>query len=158
MYPEVVKGLVLVDPAFWLSEEGADAIFEGINGNDPAEFGVQAFRGTYTDLTPVWMRTWYERRLLGTPIHVVKNALSEVTKKGGIGRESVDREFLKARKAPRLAIYAGEDNADKERRLGVGKFDEVVVIGGVGHWPHHVKVDEVNSIIGGWLKKLETKN
>lgn len=63
--------------------------------------------------------------------------------------------LIPQRKVPRLAVYTGKDKTELEKNLGVGPLDKFVTIEGVGHWPHQVKSEEFNDLLGDWLKSIE---
>ncbi|KAF2177245.1 alpha/beta-hydrolase [Zopfia rhizophila CBS 207.26] len=154
--PGLVKAIVLVDPPYWRANEFADAVLPQIRGHPAIEdWCIEPYSALIAPNTPEWMKMWYIRRLLGTPRHVISKCLEGLLAEGKLGREEVCRKFVEGRKCPRYVVYIEEDTAEKEKSLGMGTLDEVVLMKGVGHWPHQAKSEEFNSMLGKWLNRLE---
>ncbi|KAF2198750.1 alpha/beta-hydrolase [Delitschia confertaspora ATCC 74209] len=154
--PELVKAVILLDPPYWLSNERSDETVKHVR-EKPVEWALLVYTTLVESDTPKWMTTWYNRRLVSVPEHVVLGSLEAIYKEGGEGRAEVCREYTKARKCPRLAIYWKEEGAEQEKALGMGELDKVSVVGGVGHWFHQVRSEETNDILESWLERLESK-
>ncbi|KAI0448747.1 hypothetical protein F5B21DRAFT_496545 [Xylaria acuta] len=58
---------------------------------------------------------------------------------------------MKERKGPRLVVLRDESNLEKERSLGVGNKDRIVVFEGGGHWMHVLEVERFNTLLMEWL-------
>lgn len=160
MSPDLVRALVLVDPVYG-REPTPPEIVEQLLSN-PAEITIGYFKAVmYTDRSPPWIRIWHERRVLGTPPHVIGRTIWELntSPRNWCPKEST-REILKDIKVPRLAFYGtllGEDGAEFERSLGVdeAKGDEVVFWQGHGHWLHQEDPERFNTIVDGWLERMK---
>ncbi|KAL5412492.1 hypothetical protein PMIN03_004264 [Paraphaeosphaeria minitans] len=101
------------------------------------------------------MKTWCLRKVEKTPQHVIRGCV-EGSLEEHLGM-SMD-EYLEARRkcgVPRLAIHAHAEDVEKEKALEVRGVDEVVLMGGVGHWMHHARVEEFNEVLTGWLESME---
>lgn len=76
--------------------------------------------------------------------------------KDGFARLENHRDLVAGRKCiPRLVIVTDASRLEAEQVLGLEGKDETVLIEGVGHWPHQMKSEEINGIIGKWLDGLE---
>jgi pimeloyl-ACP methyl ester carboxylesterase len=154
-HPEVVSGLVLVDPVYNVPDDATKVALGAMSGADPAERAAEMFDAAfYTPDTPPFLKTWHRRRVLGTPGHVVAGCLLGLYQGDeGIGRAVVARDYLQKRKTPRLAVYASEPAAWLENTLPLGELDEIKVISG-GHFLHQQKPDEFNHLALDWLLRF----
>ncbi|KAJ4297945.1 hypothetical protein N0V90_005844 [Kalmusia sp. IMI 367209] len=154
---DLIRAFVLVDPFYW-TVEGMVKIMSGAfeaTGGDVLGVTLQFFPNLYGDSIPEWMKTWYLRRVEETPTYVIRQ-LAEGTQEEHTGMSMAEHLRLrKESKVPRLVVYSSEEDAEKEKGLGMREGDKVVVMGGVGHWPHHAKADEFNETLGSWLKNME---
>lgn len=86
---------------------------------------------------------------------MVRDYIVSAYEPNGIGIKENFVKYVKGRReVPKLALYASAEEAGWERELlgfDAGRGDEVGVVGGSGHWFHHVKAEEVNGRIVGWL-------
>ncbi|KAF2116655.1 Alpha/Beta hydrolase protein [Lophiotrema nucula] len=157
MYPELVKAIALVDPPYWNPSAVCDYMVPSRqNFPDTHSWALNTYMTLAPDNVPAWMRTWYHRRVEGTPAHVVFACIDGMYGEGAIGRAELHTELVKEkRRCPRFVTYVSEERVEKERQFGMGEFDIVVPIKGVGHWFHQVKSEEFNALLGEWLNKLE---
>lgn len=154
---DMVKAIVLLDAPYWTPGAVFDSILPNYLGAPNIhELTIQTYKSLMVDDTPEWMRTWYNRRVEGTPGHVISKCMEDCYGSEGVGRLEVFQRLVKGkRNCPRLAVYAKSERIEQEKALGMGELDEVVVIEGVGHWIHQVKSKEFNELLGVWLKRLE---
>jgi pimeloyl-ACP methyl ester carboxylesterase len=148
--PELFKAFVVVDPHYFSLDAMSKQVVGAYDaaGGDVVAVNLQFWPSLYGEEIPQWMKTWYLRRVEETPPHVTRGCVV------GMSMEE-HLELRKKSEIPRLAIHANEEDIEREKELGVKKFDEVVVMGGVGHWMHHARADEFNKILLDWLKKIE---
>jgi pimeloyl-ACP methyl ester carboxylesterase len=150
--PELVAGLVLVDPAYTASDEALARTLDAIRGPAPAAAAAAIFgRSFYTPDTPEFLKAWHRRRVLGTPDHVVAGCLLGLYDGDeALGRATVAQDYLRRRTAPRLAVYAAEAATRLERALPQGAADQIHVLPG-GHFMHQQLASQFNSMALGWL-------
>jgi pimeloyl-ACP methyl ester carboxylesterase len=154
-HPGLVSGLVLVDPVYTADDDRLGPVLDAIRGPAPQEVAAAMFAGAfYPPDTPPFLRAWHRRRVLGTPPHVVAGCLLGLYEgDDGIGRAAVAQEYLRQRRAPRLAVYANESATGLERSLPQGGRDVIQVLDG-GHFLHQQRPAEFNQAALAWLRRL----
>jgi pimeloyl-ACP methyl ester carboxylesterase len=153
-HPELVAGLVLVDPAYHAPDETLKQLVDAIRGPSPAVSAAAIFgRSFYTPDTPDFLKAWHRRRVLGVPDHVVAGCLIGLYDGDeALGRAAIAQDYLRQRTAPRLAVYRSEASAWLERALPCGDADEIHVLAG-GHFMHQQLASQFNELALGWLDK-----
>ena len=153
-HPELVAGLVLVDPAYSAPDEVVEPLLDAIRGPSPAVTAAAIFgQSFYIPETPEFLKAWHRRRVLATPDHVVAGCLLGLYEGDeGIGRASIAQEYLRHRTAPRLAVYRAEPATWLERALPRGEADEIHVMPG-GHFMHQQLAGQFNALALSWLDK-----
>jgi pimeloyl-ACP methyl ester carboxylesterase len=153
-HPELVAGLVLADPAYTASDDMLKRTVDAIRGPSAAVTAAAIFgRSFYTPDTPEFLKAWHRRRVLATPDHVVAGCLLGLYEGDeGLGRAVIAQDYLRQRKAPRLAVYAAEPATWLERALPRGESDEIHVIPG-GHFMHQQRPAQFNALALSWLDK-----
>ena len=152
-HPELVAGLVLVDPKYNASDELVERTLDAIRGPSPAVAAAAIFGSFYTPDTPEFLKAWHRRRVLATPDHVVTGSLLGMYEGDeGIGRACIAQDYLRQRTAPRLAVYAAEPATWLERALPRGEADEIHVVPG-GHFMHQQLAGQFNALALSWLDK-----
>jgi pimeloyl-ACP methyl ester carboxylesterase len=73
-HPEVVRGLVLVDPAILVPEEHHAAMRDAMRGPDPRAYTATLIASFITESTPPGLAEEITRRMLETPVHVMASA------------------------------------------------------------------------------------
>ncbi|CAP66433.1 uncharacterized protein PODANS_4_3860 [Podospora anserina S mat+] len=152
--PDLVVGLVLLDPLHSMSSATCDELF-----SDPATT-MQNLMVSFAakGLVPIpplgpewdWHTTWIQRRGMAMdPSSIGAMTYACWTNKNGLGRKEVAMELSKGAKAKRLTLGCSEYWVGTDREMGV----ETVTVEGVGHWFHHVKAQETNKILEGWLER-----
>jgi pimeloyl-ACP methyl ester carboxylesterase len=120
-HPELVAGLVLVDPTYSASDDTVKALLEAIQGPSPVAIAIAMFGSFYTPDTPEFLKAWHRRRVLATPDHVMAGCLLGMCEGDeGIARAVIAQNYLRQRTAPRLAVYAAEPATWLERTLPLG--------------------------------------
>lgn len=154
-HPELVSGLVLVDPAYNVPDDAAKPVLGVMRGPSPSAAAAKLFLPFYTPDAPPFLKAWHRRRVLATPDHVVAGCvLGQYEGDEGIGRAVIAREYLRQRQAPRLAVYSSEPAAWLENALPCGELDEIHVIAG-GHFLHQQESDQFNDLALKWMSKHE---
>lgn len=152
-HPELVAGLVLVDPVYNAPDDAIRPALDAMRGPSPVAAAAAMFQEAfYTPDTPDFLKAWHRRRILATPDHVVAGCfLGLYEGDEGIGRAAIARHYLPQRKAPRLAVYSSEPATWLERTLPHGDSDEIHVMAG-GHFLHQQLPDPFNSLALRWLE------
>lgn len=152
--PDLVTATILVDPVYQQVADTVAPALAALQGPAPREFAAAMFgQAFYTPETPAYLKTWHERRILGTPEHVVRDViLGLFGHDAALGLLPVARDYLPRRKVPRIAVYASEDATFLERELPLGDHDEIHVLEG-GHFLHQQRAEEFNELITAWLKR-----
>jgi pimeloyl-ACP methyl ester carboxylesterase len=151
-HPELVAGLVLVDPQY-APDEVLERLPGGILGPSPAVTAAAAFESFYTPDTPEFLKAWHRRRVLATPDHVMVGCVvGALEGDEGIGRASIAQDYLRQRTAPRLVVHAAESATWLERALPRGESDEIHVLAG-GHFMHQQLAPQFNALMLSWLDK-----
>ncbi|WP_187288849.1 alpha/beta fold hydrolase [Microbacterium sp. B19] len=155
--PELVSGLVLVDPVY-----GADpAVMAGalrMARADPHGFTVAAWAPFYGARTPAWLPIWHRRRTLATDPHTVSEALAGLYEgEGGLGLASVGERELVKRQAPTLALYAGTGQAiaDWDGALEHRAPYEIEIWPENGHFLHQEDPERFAARVRSWLAASE---
>ncbi|KAF2017381.1 alpha/beta-hydrolase [Aaosphaeria arxii CBS 175.79] len=162
LHAELTKAVIIIDPPYWNSGEICDASIPTLQNADAHDWALAVYGDQPGGLTagnvPEWMKQWYFRRVLGTPKHVVAGCVYDFYGKGdeGLGRSEVHARLVSKRACPRLVVYTEDEKAAKERALGMGELDEVIVIGdSPGHWPQSTRSEEFNGLLLNWLEKIK---
>ncbi|KAK4195754.1 Alpha/Beta hydrolase protein [Triangularia verruculosa] len=155
-HPDLVVGLVLLDPLHCMPSSTCDELFsdpETTMQNLMVQFAGKGLVPTIKSGPEWdWHMTWIQRRgMAQDPSIIAAMTYACWTDKQGLGRKEVAMELSKAIKAKRLTLGNSDYwiQTDKE----MGPTVETAVVEGVGHWFHHVKGQEVNQILGDWLQK-----
>lgn len=74
-HPELVAGLVLVDPQYTVPDEALERIFDGIRGPSLATTAAAMFESFYTPDTPEFLKAWHRRRVLAKPDYVMTGCI-----------------------------------------------------------------------------------
>lgn len=160
LYASIFSGLVVIDPPYWRNAAFWSTMLPKWDTlNDGLAFVTEAFGPQLPppEKMQPWMFTWYGIRMAAVSDEVVGGALKGAFGQGMLGQEERHAEVVRMRKCKRLAVYMAEENVEKEKGLGMREGDEVLQIGGHGHWLHHVGAEEFNGILLSWLGKLEVK-
>jgi pimeloyl-ACP methyl ester carboxylesterase len=155
-HPQLVKALVLIDPVYQTPGKLLVPFVEAMAVPNSPELAVGYFKSAfYTPDTPAFLKTWHTRRAIGTLPHVHRGCITGLYGPGGIGRLEIAQEYMKQRKAPRLAVYASEGKASIERELPCGPQGEIHVLENASHWLHQQRSADFNQLLLQWLERLE---
>ncbi len=155
LHPELFRALVVLDPPYWRSTAfWADMLPQWDEMQNGLMFVTKAFGDQLSPSVPAWMLTWIGMRALATSELAVSASLKETFGPDMLGQMEVHQKLVKGRTIPKLAFYMREENAELERSLGVGQLDQIVRVDDAGHWFHHVKADEFNALLRGWLATI----
>jgi pimeloyl-ACP methyl ester carboxylesterase len=154
-HPERVNAVVTVDAGYGLRPEigafmpgMADAL-RGPGGHDTA----LAMEATlYTPATPLFLRQWHHRKILGTPIEVVAQVFSALfVDDDQFGLRPQSEAYLSRRTQPVLALWADPERAEWERNVLKA---EVHVFPGNGHRLHEERPQEFVHVLQTWLREV----
>ncbi|MCD0448482.1 alpha/beta hydrolase [Actinocorallia sp. API 0066] len=153
-HPELVRAVVTVDPGYGLREDVASFMpqyAESLRAN-PHETALAMDATLYTSATPPVIRAWHERKLLGTPAHVLSEVFAALfVAEGQIGVRPQSEAYLKRRTQPVLSLWADAERAAWEHTaLGA----ETHVFPGNGHRLHEERPAEFLHILRAWLTRL----
>lgn len=154
-HPELVAGLVCVDPAYLIADETGSAMepfLAGLRSSDPVPL-VQQLLGGFDG--PAWepaLRTWQLRRVAGVPDHVLRQALETMVT--GLSLASNSAPYLARRACPVLTFYADPARVAVESPLFSDDRSRAVGWEGAGHWLHQERPVEFNVLVGRWLQSL----
>jgi pimeloyl-ACP methyl ester carboxylesterase len=152
-HPDIVRASVAVDPAYGpsftmsLQPESISLLY--------SEACLDVVRATFGFLvapaTPAHLVTWYQRRLLRIPQHVIADSIAGMISDGA---PVVERSGLRQRRCPTLTFYRmPSDGAWEETAFGSGP-GKVVIWEGSGHWLHQERPAEFNAVLTEWLDAL----
>lgn len=154
--PDLFRALVVLDPPYWRSTAfWADMLPQWDELPNGFLFVTKAFGNQLSPNIPPWMLTWIMMRGVTMSEHAVGACLKGSFGPDMLGQMELHQEFVKGRTTPRLAVYMKEENAELERSPGVGGLDRIITIEDAGHWFHHVKAEEFNSLLKDWLATLK---
>ncbi|MGI8927610.1 MAG: alpha/beta fold hydrolase [Tepidiformaceae bacterium] len=158
-YPELVRAIVPVDPAYGLPEELRElvtplmAAFAGPQAHAAAkEFFANRF---YPPASPAHLRTWHARRIEGVPHHVLAPSFRGIFEgEGQVGMGPRSLDYMRRRACPVLAFYAEPARAAVEASLAKHPYSRAVGWEGSGHFLHQERPAEFNDILTAWLAGL----
>ncbi|KAI1738393.1 Alpha/Beta hydrolase protein [Xylaria scruposa] len=150
-YAAVVRANIMIDPEHYREHNGRSGFIAALKADAHGAI-TQALSQSYSETTPAWLKTWHRYRILKTPPHVIYQSLRVKSK----SRESIAnwdsaKVWMKERKGPRLVVLRDETNLEKERSLGMGDKDCIVVFDGAGHWMHVLEAERFNGLLREWL-------
>ncbi|KAI0425440.1 Alpha/Beta hydrolase protein [Xylaria sp. FL1042] len=149
--PTVVRANIMIDPEHYREHDGRGQFIEALEADAHGTL-IQTLSRSYSESTPKWLKTWHQYRILRTPPHVIHHSLRVKSE----NRDSVAcwesaGVWMKERKGPRLVILRNETNLGKERGLGVGSQDRIVIFESAGHWMHILEPEWFNALLREWL-------
>ncbi|MBE1493931.1 pimeloyl-ACP methyl ester carboxylesterase [Amycolatopsis lexingtonensis] len=141
--PELVAGLVVVDPAFGLPDDDrarVEAMAGRLRTEDPVTVAAEHFARSGPSPLP------------GRPVSATPEAIRELFTEFAFAPEALHfrtqtAAFFAGFPVPVLAFYRNEDRARLARE--VLPAADIRVLPG-GHWTHHEHPAEVVSAIAGW--------
>lgn len=154
-HPHLVAGIVLFDPSYGESVDSMQRMLDAVKVI-PHKIALAAFASFYGEATPAWLPTWHARRILGTPVEVVRETMLGMFENGGVGIRSVGEPIWRRRKAPILAIYAANHRDEAEWERGLNPASEVEVWPGHGHFLHQEDPNRLSMRVIQWLGLLRS--
>lgn len=154
--PELVTGLVCVDPAYLYPDElrtDEDPFSVALATMDPVPLVQQLLSGFDSPARSAAMRTWHLRRAAGVAPHVLRQAFENQIK--GLTRVSQARPYLARRSCPVLSFYTDPARVEVETPLFVDTRSRAIAWEGAGHWLHQERPAEFNSLVDHWLMGLQ---
>jgi pimeloyl-ACP methyl ester carboxylesterase len=158
-HPGLVSALILVDPVYGLPAElmpMLEASVTAFEQADPVAVAQAAFSLFYTPQTPPNLPAWHQRRVAGTPPHVIAQTLINLyTGPDTWTVGDATSAYLARRRVPGLAFYAQEARTAVERAaLPDDGRSAVHVWTGAGHFLHQERPAEFNAVVTEWLDRL----
>ncbi|ROO83480.1 pimeloyl-ACP methyl ester carboxylesterase [Actinocorallia herbida] len=153
-HPELVRGVVAVDPGYGLREDIAafmSGYADGLRTN-AHETALAMDSTLYTPASPPSIKAWHERKLLGTAPHVLAEVFAALfVADGQFGVRPQSAAYLAGRTQPVLSLWADPERAAWERdALGA----ETHVFPGNGHRLHEERPAEFLHVLRTWLAQL----
>ncbi|KAH6659632.1 Alpha/Beta hydrolase protein [Truncatella angustata] len=156
-HPELVRGLVLVDPSYFMTPTLMTSLAEQLR-RDPADAPQLSTAwlenaGVYLS-APDWLPIWNKVRAWGIEPRVVgETCLGLIERLGASGST-----YLKSVKAtkdpiPRLVVAASPGGIDVEKEAGVDETYDRVELLQAGHWLHKVNPEGFNALLESWLRQ-----
>ncbi|HWD03629.1 MAG TPA: alpha/beta hydrolase [Amycolatopsis sp.] len=150
--PELVAGLVVIDPAFGLPDDDRpriETIAERLRTEDPITIAAEHFAKSGPSPLP----------LSDGPVAATPEAIRDLFTDFAFAPEALHFQtqtaaFFAGFPTPVLAFYRNTDRAHLARK--VLPTPDIRVLPG-GHWTHHEHPAEVVSSIAGWTRRLERK-
>ena len=155
-HPKHVRAVVAVDPAYLLPDETIDAvrpIVTGLAGTDPVPVVQQLIGGLTSPATDPALHTWRQRRIAGTDPGALRLALD--AQLGTMASYSASAPYLRRRACPVLSFYADPDRVAVEQEIFADPRSRAIGWAGSGHWLHHERPQEFNSLVSDWLAGLD---
>lgn len=154
--PELVAGLVCVDPGYLIPDElgaNSDPLIAAMEAtDDPAPLLQQMFAGFDSPGRTPALRTWQLRRVAGVPPHVLRQAFSGIVK--GMALMSNSGPYLARRSCPVLTFYADPARVAVETQLFNNPRSRAIGWEGAGHWLHQERPEEFNAVVTKWIASL----
>jgi pimeloyl-ACP methyl ester carboxylesterase len=157
-HPNLVRAVVVVDPAYGVEGQRADfiaTVLEGLRGPSGPDTAEAACEALDAATTPPALKAWHRRRALGTDWAVVVDTLAgtyEVPEQ--FGQRAQSELYLCGRRCPVLAIYADPNRAAWEGTTHLHRYSRRVAWQGSGHWLHQERPDEFNALVLDWVAGL----
>jgi pimeloyl-ACP methyl ester carboxylesterase len=156
-HPDLVRATVAVDPAYGIDDATRAAITSWLPELGTAagnEFVSQVLLAAEPS-TPVWLRAWHRRRVLGNPPSVVRDTLRGIyVQDDQFGVRAQTEAFLSGRDSPVLAIHRFPDMARWEEQTFRHQYSHAIGWEGAGHWLHQERPAEFNRLTLDWIAGL----
>ncbi len=157
-YPELVRAVVAVDPAYGLAGEVAAAVpalcdaMAVPGGLDVVATVLGGMEGSDTSAA---LRNWHRRRVLGMDQEVVAACARGMYKDADqFGLRQAASDYLRKRSCPTLAVWVSAEAAQWEQSLMDNPSDKCVNWSGAGHWLHQERPEEFNELVLSWVRVL----
>ncbi|ORY06672.1 Alpha/Beta hydrolase protein [Clohesyomyces aquaticus] len=159
-HPELVKALVLVHPIYSGAPSAMPAVAGRMreNPSDAPALTAKFFEQVmYTPQTPVFLKTWHVRRVLGCAPEMLVGCITGLVDVFGsiMGTTEECKAFMRKRTVPRLAVCTLPAAPGWEEELGVREGVDEVHRLTEGTFSHIVEHEKFNAILGDWLRKQE---
>lgn len=156
-FPEKVRAVVVVDPAYLLPDKASAAIAAtvALTEGDSIRCAKLLLSQGYGAGSSEALRTWHTRRIEGTPPAVLERTLAgSLGGSGALAYEGQSRPYLRRRRHPVLAIYANPARAAMETEIFSDEISRSVSWEGAGHWLHQERPAEFNDLVDRWLTTI----
>jgi pimeloyl-ACP methyl ester carboxylesterase len=152
-HPERVAALVEVDPAYGV-DPAWPAAFVAIaktiedRGSEALLAAMESF---WVPSTPVNLRCWHRRRVLGTAPLALAESMREWADADGVVACDEGRAYLRRRTCPVLACYADPDRINWEASTLTASASRAVGFPGAGHWLFQEQPEAFTRTVMDWL-------
>lgn len=157
-HPELVSGLVVVDPPYGFDDEAAAGnldFCQAMQAGDAVTIAAARLAGAEGPATPPALAAWHQRRILGSVPEVLAGAAREVhgSLDSMVNIPHIERH-LAQRGVPVLAVHATTPRARWEEQFLTHPGSRAVGFDGTGHWLHQERPDEFNRLVLHWTKEI----
>jgi pimeloyl-ACP methyl ester carboxylesterase len=157
-YPETVRAVVVIDPAYGVAGQRATFIADALTGLRGPDYTqtLETVCGVLDAAdTPPALRTWHYQRALATDQTVVVDTLTGIYEvREQFGQRPESEQYLRQRRCPVLAIYADPARAAWEATTQQHPYSRHVAWEGSGHWLHQEHPDAFNYLVLDWIAGL----
>jgi pimeloyl-ACP methyl ester carboxylesterase len=157
-YPELVRAIVVVDPAYGWDQNRSQLMsnaLQGLRGPAGPETAEAVLAAMESEQTPLPLRAWHRRRALGTEWSVVTDTASGIIDgPDQFVQRAQSEEYLAGRSCPVLALYADPDRAAWEATTHRHPYSRHLSWEGAGHWLHQERAADFNALVLDWVGGL----
>lgn len=156
-YPELVRAMVAVEPAYGQPEAAVEWMREmsAQFGDDAGNELATQLQAATEPLAPAWLRTWHRRRGLGMRPDLLAQSFQDMYfSDTDISGQPRTDAYLARRTCPTLAFHRLPDMAEWERGMLTHAGSRVVSWEGGGHWLHQDRPVEFNALVLSWIGDL----
>ncbi|MCC8395616.1 alpha/beta hydrolase [Paraburkholderia sp. MMS20-SJTR3] len=156
--PDLISAVVSVDGALGFSGAAAELFAKttrDLHANDPGSVATALFQLVYDRNTDPAFKRWHARRVLGTPMHVVRESFGPLFfGNDQVGNGEASAVFCKNLSVPVYHLSRDPEQADRMRPWFSHPKSKVDVWTNTGHWIMQDRSDDVNVAIAAWLDAL----
>ncbi|MEM5406150.1 alpha/beta hydrolase [Paraburkholderia unamae] len=156
--PDLVSAVVSVDGSLGFSGAAAELFAKtthDLNASDPGIVVPALFQLVYDRNTNPAFKRWHARRMLGMPMHVVRESFGPLffgNDQVGIGEASAT--FCKSLTVPFYHLCRDPEQANRMRPWFTHQKSKVDVWTDTGHWIMQDRSSDVNTAITAWIDAL----
>jgi pimeloyl-ACP methyl ester carboxylesterase len=156
--PDLVSAVVSVDGALGFGSDAAQLFSKtahDLSVGDPGVVVPALFELVYDSWTDPGFKRWHARRVLGTPMHVVRESFGPLffgADQVGVGEASA--KFCKGLTVPFYHLCRDPAQADRMRPWFSHPKSKVDLWSNAGHWIMQDRREDVNAAITAWIDEL----
>jgi pimeloyl-ACP methyl ester carboxylesterase len=139
-HPELVRGLVIIDPAYGVGEQEAAAVEAVLRLTEQPgthQHLAEAFTRMSTVGTPAHLKTWHRIRALGIDEHVLRETFSNIFRcRDQFAYRAQAAEYLRRRccpSSPSTSMAAGRRPRGRSRSVGLPLMRRKSCLSGTGY-------------------------